>query len=263
MGPVSNKNVVNALGGPPYGDLTSLNTERTLLDTIGKDTLRRVADLYLNLIGQSGAIYEKNGDYALGIFSSGWCQVLDAASRKLCATDDNRAALASGRWLCHESCWTECSKVSIETGGPVDIECKGGIRLYGVPIRAGGEAIGSINIGYGDPPRDPAKLREIAERYGLGLDQLVAQANAYESRPQSTIEFAKILLHTAAELFGEIVEHKRAAESLREQLNEIDRFNKLMVGRELKMEELRKEIQRLQARVQELEQPEAGTGHEQ
>lgn len=238
---------------PPYGDLTPLNTERTLLDAIGKETLQRVADLYLNLIGQSGAIYEKNGDYALGIFSSGWCQVLDAASRKLCATDDNRAALASGRWLCHESCWSDCSKVSIETGGPVDIECKGGIRLYAVPVRAGGEFIGSLNFGYGDPPRDSAKLRDIAARYGLGPDQLVEQAQAYASRPQSTIEFAKILLQMAAELFGKIVEHKRTAAALREQLDETEQLSKLMIGRELKMGEMRQEIERLQARVRELE----------
>ena len=140
--------------------------------------------------------------------------MLDAASRQLCATGDNRAALASGRWLCYESCWTDCSKVSMETGGPVGIECKGGIRLYAVPIRAGGEFIGSLNFGYGDPPRDPAKLRDVAERYGLGLDQLVELANAYRSRPQSTIKFAKLLLQTAGELFGEIVEHKQAAAGL-------------------------------------------------
>lgn len=42
-------------------------------------------------------------------------------------------------------------------------------------------------------------------------------------------------------------------EELRIKLDEMERLNKLMVGRELKMEEMRKEIQALKLRIQELE----------
>ncbi len=179
------------------------------------------ATRHLELIGTSSAIYELNGDYAFGIFASGWCQMMDRASRKLCDTGDNVKALKSGRWLCHESCWTDCSQKAIEKCEPVDIACNGGIRLYAVPIFAGKNVIGSINFGYGDPPKDPQKLNILADLYHLKYDDLFRGAKTYDSRPPYIIEMAKKRLKTTAKLIGSMVESTQAMEALRENENQI------------------------------------------
>ncbi len=204
--------------GQAYGDVTELNTERTILDAVGKDLLNDIVGDYMNLLETSSAVYEKNGDYAFGIFTSGWCQAMDMASFRGCGTSDNREALRCGKWHCHESCWNDASRKSMETRGPTDIECAGGIRLHAVPIYAGDEIVGSINFGYGDPPRDPARLQALSAKYGLPVEELKRNAAAYERRPPFIIELAKERLLGSARLIGEIVQRKRAEAEIR-QLN--------------------------------------------
>lgn len=203
---------------PPYGDLLALNSSRVILDTVGEPMLKEIAGDFLDLLGSSTAVYEKNGDYALGIFSSGWCRFMDAASRRLCGTSNNRQALECGRWHCHESSWTKTSKVSINTRQPTETDCEGGIRLYAVPITVHGEVVGSINFGFGDPPRDETKLRELAAKYEVEFDELQRHALAYESRPPYIVELAKRRLRSAARLIGEIIERRQAEQKVR-QLN--------------------------------------------
>ncbi|MDP3428308.1 MAG: ATP-binding protein, partial [Humidesulfovibrio sp.] len=186
-------------------NLVALNSSRLILDAVGPDILRDIVQDFMTMLGTSSAVYEKNGDYALGLFASNWCRVMDQASRDLCQCDDDAQALASGKWLCHESCWTEASRAAIETGRTADISCHGGLRLYAEPIKAGKETVGAINFGYGTPPRDRQAITELAARYRLDPDELWKLSQEYEHRPDFIIDAAKERLKTSARLIGEIV----------------------------------------------------------
>jgi len=199
---------------PPYGDVTALNTQRVIMDVVGKETLQMIAEEAIDLLETSVAVYEANGDYAFGMFSSGWCRFMDVASRRLCRTEDNREALRCGRWLCHENCWNDSAKRAVQSGTSADISCVGGIRLYAEPICAGGRVVGAINIGYGDPPKDPEKLKKLASAFGVDWKALEATAKSYDTRPKFIVDVAKKRLAVLARLIGEIVEKAEARKAL-------------------------------------------------
>ena len=200
---------------PEYGNLLELNTLRVILDAVGQEMLTDIVNDFLSLLESSVAVYEANGDYALGIFSSKWCRFMDTASRRLCNTEDNRQALSCGKWLCHESCWG-AAQACMEKQEPVDVDCSGGIRLYAVPILSHGQVIGSINLGYGDPPKDLATLNNLAAKYQVDVQELMQYAHAYQTRPPFLVENAKRRMRTAARLIAEIVERKRSEQDLHE-----------------------------------------------
>ncbi|MBN2770621.1 MAG: PAS domain S-box protein, partial [Spirochaetes bacterium] len=137
----------------PYGDITKYNTNRLILDSVGIENLEQMAKDVMSLLDTSIAVYESNGDYAYGLFESGWCRFMDSASFNLCGTNNIKEALNSGKWLCHDSCWRDTSLKALESGKPVDINCAGGINLYAVPIMTHDKVAGVVSIGYGNPPK--------------------------------------------------------------------------------------------------------------
>ena len=209
-----------------YGDLVPLNTSRVILNAVGSDILAEVVLDYMAILGTSSAVYERDGGYALGIFASNWCQTMDQASRRLCGCSSNAEALASGKWLCHESCWTDASRTAIETRLPVDIACKGGIRLYAVPIRSGDEIVGAINFGYGTPPRDRKVISELAAIYQTDPDELWKLSMEYEHRPDFIIDTAKQRLNTTARLIGEMVTRSMVEQHLQKAMQNAEAANR-------------------------------------
>ncbi|MGM0611192.1 MAG: GAF domain-containing protein [Thermodesulfobacteriota bacterium] len=200
---------------PFYGDVTELNTHRLILDSVGKETLKIIAEDAIDLLDTSVAIYEANGDYAFGMFSSGWCKLMDAASRNLCQTGDNLEALNSGKWLCHEFCWNDSARPAIESGKSTDVQCVGGIKMYAEPIFAGGQVVGAINFGYGDPPKKEEKIRELAGLFKLDEQELLQAARSYQPRPGFLIDLAKKRLELSAKLIGQIVSRAMTEQELK------------------------------------------------
>jgi signal transduction histidine kinase/ActR/RegA family two-component response regulator len=206
---------------PSCGDLTELNQERLILDSVGKETLRNMAEGILDLLDTSLIIFEANGDYALSLYVSDWCRLLDLSSRRLCASCDNQEALQSGQWLCHANAWDDSAKAAIGSGQPTDIECVGGIRLYAVPIRAGDRIVGAVSLGYGTPPKDPEILDQLSQRFKIEVNLVKAAAERYRPRPPFIIDVARKNLRAMATLIGEIIERKQVEEQhqqLQEQL---------------------------------------------
>ncbi len=206
---------------PFYGDVTDLNTERTILDCVEKETMKSIVSDLMDLLETSVAVYEKNGDYAFGMFVSGWCQVMDSASRRLCNTEDNKKALTCGKWLCHENCWNDSAKKAIETGKSTDINCIGGIKLYAEPIIVKGEVVGTINIGYGNPPKSEEKLKKLAKEFNVKFDDLKKAANEYNSRPEFLINLSKKRLKNTARLIAELIIDKKKSKQIEESEDKI------------------------------------------
>lgn len=133
----------------------------------------------------------------------------------------------------------------MDSGEAVDRECTGGLRIYAVPVFCHREAIGVINFGHGIPPTDPNELKELSSNYQIDPDTLRQRAEAYKPRPPFIIETAKRRLNSIARMIGEIVEHKQAEEEREAGNKELQKFNKFAVGRELRMIELKTEINAL------------------
>jgi signal transduction histidine kinase len=210
----------------PICEHEARTTVRLIRDAAGESLLSEIAGDFQALLGTCFAVHEANGDLAYSALTSGWCRFLDAGSTRRCASTGVCESQACDRWLCHGSPEKNAAFETIARGEPVDIERIDGLRLYSVPIRAGGEVIGSMSIGYGDPPRNSAHLAQLAARFGLDVGELERLAADYETRPPFIVELAKQRLAGSARLLGEIVQRSRGEARLRETSEELARSNR-------------------------------------
>jgi PAS domain S-box-containing protein len=104
-------------------------------------------------------------------------------------------------------------------------------------------------------------LRGLREFLTTGRPCLIGRITETEGLRKDGSTFAKEMSLTAARIDGrwvftammrDISERKRYEQELHARMDEIERMNRLMVGRELKMEDLRKTIRRLQKEIETL-----------
>ena len=92
---------------------------------------------------------------------------------------------------------------------------------------------------------------------GLTGDQITERAKITEPFGYILKPFQERELHTVIEiaLYRHMMERKleEKDEVLKHKLDEVERMNRLMVGRELKMEEMKMENERLKKRIEEME----------
>ncbi|MCB2225427.1 MAG: PAS domain S-box protein [Desulfarculaceae bacterium] len=194
---------------PKLGNDGSL-PHRLILESVGEDTLTQVASDYLDLLGTAAVIHEKNGSLALSVFASDWCRLLCDAP---CLASQGESARQSPE---ETSCWDECSRRAMETGGPVEVACQGGLELFGVPIMAGEVVVGAISFAHGQPPEDPAEQARLAEAHSLDPAVLQAETGKLPPKSPAIVERAKRRLATSARLIGSVVQAELTSRALRE-----------------------------------------------
>jgi PAS domain S-box-containing protein len=202
------------------------NTARVILDAAGEVLLAEIAATYHALMGTFFAVYEANGDLAYSVRAASWCRFLDANPTQQCASTGVCQPHACNKWRCRDSPGANACIQAMESGQPVDLESTCGLRVYAVPVHAGGELVGAISLGYGDPSSDPSRLARLAGEFGVEVAELERRAAAYETRPPFIVALAKQRLSGSARLLGEIVERHRGESLLRQATEDLARSNR-------------------------------------
>ena len=173
------------LNSRSYPNLVRLNSRGVLLDAVGGELLDQVTGELRDALGTAATVFEANGDYASGARPAGWCAVMDALTRPQVADGELPDAVKSGLWACRHDCW-EPARRCLESGQPVELPCRGGLRVRALPVRGpDDEVIGALAVGYGAPPEAEAELAALAERLGVPAGPLVAEAE--RSRHQAPL----------------------------------------------------------------------------
>lgn len=198
-----------------HGIQSSSSQTSILSRYLDKALLVDIARNHLNILETSSTIFAHDGECVQGFFSPRWCGFLSEAFCKVPGQpDDNGSETHVISPVC-VSCWSDAAKTSVESGEPVDAPCRGGLRLYAVPIKAKGSVRGAICFGYGAPPRGAERLAEIAARYRVDPAHLRKLSEEHTPRSPEIIETAKANLRISAMLLGEALERRMVEEELR------------------------------------------------
>ncbi|MBN2702649.1 MAG: PAS domain S-box protein [Pontiellaceae bacterium] len=184
------------------------HSEGIISKVIGKELLRSIVAEFMELVGTSCTIHERTGDLACGIVGSDWCRCLRQAS--------DSASRDSRKGLCHESCWNDISRISIEENRTIETVCQGRMHVFAVPILANGEVVGAIKGSYGSPPDDERALSEISKKYNIERSRLENALERHPVRSDEMIYVARRRLSNSALLIGKLIESHLNERKLRE-----------------------------------------------
>jgi PAS domain S-box-containing protein len=191
-----------------FGELPSENSAGIISKVIGKELLRSIVAEFMELVGTSCTIRERDGNLACGVVGSDWCRCLREASDPLSQPDQ--------KGLCHESCWTDISRRSIEENRAIETICQGRMHVIAVPILAKGNVVGAIKGIYGTPPGDERVLLEISEKYNIERSRLEDALEQHPTTSDEMIYVARRRLSNSALLIGKLIESHLNEKKLRE-----------------------------------------------
>ncbi|MFP4417201.1 MAG: PAS domain S-box protein [Chitinispirillaceae bacterium] len=229
------------------GILPGGNMSGEIYQSAGRDILLDIAGDYINLLGTSAAIHNRDGSYAFAVCSSDWCHLLSSLSREV---ENGGEGAGTEMKCCDEHCWKAPVLQAIEQGKPVDIIGRMGMSVYAVPIvLSDGEIVGALHFCYGNPPQDEASLSRIARTYDVPVKVLQKKTISHEKRPPFIIDIARSRLESSARLIAVMVERKRAKAELQRAHDEMeDRVARRTAELTLSNKRLQKEIdERLKA----------------
>ncbi|MHB1459908.1 MAG: LytS/YhcK type 5TM receptor domain-containing protein [Armatimonadota bacterium] len=184
-------------------DVSAPSHSGIITRSISHHTLMTIISDVLDLLGTSISIYEDTGDCVLNAITSGWSRLINTIPANRIHQD------APSTGVCNYTTST-VSRQTMMNAEPQEATCLCGLQIYSVPVFAGGQAVGAISLGYGDPPVDIDVLQKLSDEYQLNLSELQREAAAYDTRPPYIIEMAKQRLQSAAQLIGYMVEAKTA-----------------------------------------------------
>jgi len=136
---------------PPQSSVCSLARSKVaseILDAAGETLLAEIAATFHALMGTFFAVHEANGELAYGVRAAVWRHFLEDSPTQPCASTGVCEPRACGKWLGRESPGKDACAQAVERGQPVDLESTCGLRVYAVPVHAGGQVVGAIGLGY-------------------------------------------------------------------------------------------------------------------